>query len=376
MRRFLSYIRDALAGNTAVRIALGLSAFFLAEVWLFPAAFQTPVLINGRLFVMDRPMTVGRLLRSAGYRPALGDLLDVDGRIFKRGAGSAPRITVNGRAAGALALVKRDDSVNFLAGRDRMEPTRTATEAVVLVAQVNGGGEYVIVKSPGKPGEKLVARGAISGKIVSALTLSEAQPMVVTRTDVRPEKIIALTFDDGPNPPFTAQIVQTLRDAQATATFFMLGRQVTLYPKPVGKVWKAGFQIANHSFSHRRLDHALEPDLTRELDDTRNLLFSITGVEPKWFRPPYGAESPVLKAVAEAKGYRVVRWNIDTRDWEAANPDDIVNHAVSAAFPGAIVLMHDGGGNRTNTVMALPKIIQALRERGYTFVTLDQLVKE
>lgn len=375
MRRFFYFIRETLAGNTAVRVALGFSAFLLAEAWLFPAAFQAPVLINGRLFVMDRPMTVGRLLKRAGYRPGPGDLLDVDGRTFRRGAGSVPRISINGRAAGARVLVKRDDAVAFLPGRDRTEPTRAAMETVVLVAKVNGGGEYVIVESPGKPGEKLVTRGSLSGKIVSALTLSEAQPMVVARTDVRPEKIIALTFDDGPNPPFTAQIVRVLRDAQATATFFMLGRQVALYPKPVRKVWNAGFQIANHSFSHSRLDRALEPVLTRELDDTRNLLFSITNVEPKWFRPPYGVGSPTLKAVAEAKGYRVVGWNIDTRDWEAANPDDIVNQVVSEVFPGAIVLMHDGGGNRTNTVMALPKIIQALRERGYTFVTLDQLVK-
>ncbi|MDP1809684.1 MAG: polysaccharide deacetylase family protein [Actinomycetota bacterium] len=375
MRRFLYFIRDALAGNTAVRVAFGFSAFLLAEAWLYPAGFSAPVLINGRLFVIDRPAVVEKVLQRAGYRTGHGDLLDVDGRIFKRGAGAAPKISINGRAADMLAPVARDDAVTFIPGRDRTEPTRTAIEAVVLASRVNGQGEYVIVKSAGRPGEKLVARGTLSGKIVSARTLSEAQPMVVVRTDVRPEKIIALTFDDGPNPPFTGQIVQILKDAQATATFFMLGRQVVLYPKPVRKVWNAGFQIANHSFSHRRLDHVPAPDLTRELDDTRNLLFPITGVEPKWFRSPYGAESPALKAVVEAKGYRVVGWNVDTRDWEAANSDDIVNQVINAAFPGAIVLMHDGGGNRTKTVMALPRIIQTLRERGYTFVTLDQLVK-
>lgn len=375
MRRFIYFIKDALAGNTAVRVAFGFSAFLLAEAWLYPAGFQTPVLINRRTFVTDRPAGVEEVLRRAGYRTGRGDLLDVDGRIFKRGVGAAPKISINGRAVGRSAPVARDDSITFIPGRDRIEPTVAATEAVVLAARVRGQGEYVIIKAAGRPGEKLVARGTLSGKIVSARTLSKAQPMVVVRTDVRPEKIIALTFDDGPNPPFTGQIVQILRDAQATATFFMLGRQVALHPKPVRKVWLAGFQVANHSFSHRRLDRVPAPELTRELDDTRNLLFSITGAEPKWFRPPYGAESPALKAVAEAKGYRVVRWNVDPRDWGAASPDDIVNQVINAAFPGAIVLMHDGGGNRTKTVIALPKIIQALRERGYTFVTLDQLAK-
>lgn len=324
---------------------------------------------------MDRPAAVEKVLRQAGYRIGRGDLLDVDGRMLKRGAGIPAKISINGRAAGTGAPVARDDAVTFIRGRDRIEPTSTATEAVVLADRVRGQGEYVIVQSPGRPGEKLVVRGALSGKIVSARALSEARPMIVVRTDIRPEKVVALTFDDGPTPPFTAQAVKILKDAQATATFFMLGRQVAIYPKPAKKVWKAGFQIASHSFSHSRLDRALEPDLIRELDDTRNLLFPITGVEPNWFRPPYGAESPVLRVVAEAKGYRVVRWSVDTRDWEAANPDDIVHQVMSAVFPGAIVLMHDGGGNRTNTVIALPKMIQALREQGYSFVTLDQLVK-
>lgn len=359
----LYFIKNVLAENTTVRIAFGFSVFLLAQVWIYPTAFQVPFLINGRLFVTNEPSTIKGVLQEAGYKTGSGDLLDIDGEVLKRGGGTASTIESN------------NNVIIFKPGQNKIEPVQTQTETVVLAAKESGSGEYVIVKSVGKPGEKLVSRGALSGKIISALSLSVAEPMVISRSDVRPEKIVALTFDDGPNPPFTGQIVKILKDAQATATFFMLGRQVPGHEKAVKEVWKAGFQIGNHSFSHGRLDLALEDDLTRELDDTRNLIFSITNTETKWLRPPYGYESPILRSIAEPKGYRVVRWNIDSRDWEATNPDDIVNNTLNAVYPGAIVLMHDGGGNRTNTAMALPRIIQGLRERGYTFVTLDQLVK-
>ena len=347
----------------------------LAQASFYPAFFQDPILINGRVFAAAQPATVAATLERAGHNPNPGNLLDVDGRVLRPGEGTASQIRLNGRPVDGLTAVDRDDSIEFIPGSDRVEPTKTATEAVVLAARVSGAGEYAVLQSKGKPGQKLVTRGSVSGKIVSARTLTAAKPMVVTRTNVRPEKVVALTFDDGPNPPFTGQIIKILKDAQATATFFMLGRQVALYPKPVKKIQRAGFQVANHSFSHGRLDRMLEPDVIREIDDTRNLLFPLTNVEPTWLRPPYGAGGPVLEAVAQSKGYRVVRWNIDTRDWEAANSDAIANQVISGVFPGAIILMHDGGGNRTNTVMALPKIIQVLREAGYTFVTLDQMVK-
>jgi len=375
MRRLFFFLKEVLFKNTSLRLAFGLSAFLFVEAWIYPAWGQMPVLINGRLLVAQRPASARVILASAGYNPGRGHLLDVDGRPIKSGGGSEAGIKVNGRGADFATLVGRDDSIEFIPGRDRVEGIRTGVEQVVIATRVNGVGEYTVVQALGRPGRKLVSRGAVSGKIVSARTLSEAQPMLVTRTDTRPNKIVALTFDDGPNPPFTGRIVKILRDAQASATFFVLGKQVAAHPGAVRRALAAGAQIANHSFSHHRLDNAPEAVLAQELDNTRNLIFPITNYEPKWFRPPYGATSPLLETVAQQKGYRVIRWNVDTRDWAAANPDEISNLVIQAAFPGAVVLMHDGGGNRTNTVLALPKIIQSLRERGYTFVTLDQLVK-
>lgn len=375
MRRLFFFLKEVLFKNTSLRLAFGLTAFLFVEAWTFPAWGQMPVLINGRLVVAQRPAPARVVLASAGYNPGRGNLLDVDGRLIKPGIGSEVGIKVNGQSADFATPVGRDDSIEFIPGRDRVESIHTGVEQVIIATRVSGAGEYTVVQALGRPGRKLVSRGAVSGKMVSARTLYEAQPMLVTRTDTRPDKVIALTFDDGPNPPFTGRIVKILKDAQATATFFVLGKQIAAHPGGVKKALAAGAQIANHSFSHRRLDNAPAEVLAQEFDNTRNLIFPLTNYEPKWFRPPYGATSPLLDLVAQQKSYRVIRWNVDTRDWAAANPDEISNLVVQAAFPGAVVLMHDGGGNRTNTVLALPKIIQSLRERGYTFVTLDQLVK-
>ncbi len=376
MHRFLFFVRNNLIKSQTLRIAFAVSAFLMAQAWLNPEFFQVPFTVNGRIFVASRPAEAAVLLRDAGFRPGRGRLLDVDGKIIKRGVGPFAQIIIDGDRGTGKEVITRDTVIGFVPAPDLTEETTTSIEDIIKVVKVSGDGEYTIVKKIGAPGRKKVVRGVTSRKLVSAQNLSEGQSMLVARTDEKPEKVIALTFDDGPNPPFTSQIVKTLQDMYATATFFMIGGKVTLYPEAAREVSASGFPIGNHTFSHNALNKAAEEGISQEIDGASDVMSQVMNAQTTWLRPPYGAVSPLLKTVVEAKGYRLVRWNVDSRDWQAASVDEIVSNVTEWAKPDSIVLMHDGGGDRANTVQALPRIIQTLRAQNYAFVSLDQLTKE
>ena len=375
MRSWLLFLKNNLVKSQPLKIAFLVSAFLMVAVWLSPDLFQVPFTVNGRVFVASKPGDAAAILKDAGFRPGRGDLLDVDGKIIEEGVGLLPKISIDGKVACGQTIIKRDAIVEFSPPEDRTENTAITIDDIINVTEVFGRGEYTIVKKIGAPGKKEVVRGVTSGKIVSAKNLTESQPTIVTRSDKRPEKVVALTFDDGPHPPFTSQVVAILRDMYASATFFMIGEKAENHPDIVSEVHTGGFQIGNHSYTHAGLDQLTEEQIVQELDKGRNAVFPITQTEPSWLRPPYGAMSPLLDTIAGQKNYRLVRWNIDSRDWEAAGPEQIINTIAGAVEPDSIILLHDGGGNRTNTVLALPGIIQALRNENYAFVTLDQLNK-
>ncbi len=376
MRSFLLFVRNNLIKSQTLRIAFAVSVFLLAQAWFSPELFQVPFTVNGRVFVASRPAEAAVILKDAGFRPGRGRLLDVDGKIIRRGVGPVADIKINGSPGTGKEVITRDTAIDFVPAADVVEETTTSIEDIIKVVTVSGIGEYTTVKEIGTPGRKKVSRGATSGKLISAHNLKEGQSMLVARTDKRPEKVIALTFDDGPNPPFTSQIIKTLQDMYATATFFVIGGKVTLYPEAAREVSASGFPVGNHTFSHNSLDRALEENIAKEIDGASDVMSQIMNVQTPWLRPPYGAISPLFRTVAEAKGYRIIRWNVDSHDWEAASVDEIVSNVTGWVKPDSVILMHDGGGDRANTVQALPRIIQILREQDYAFVTLDQLVKE
>jgi peptidoglycan/xylan/chitin deacetylase (PgdA/CDA1 family) len=371
--------------KTPYWLAIAVALFLFFEAWLQPSGLQTAagapsasrisVFVNDRTVSLDGPATVARALESAGFSARAGDLLDLDGKVFRSGGGWAPKLFLNGRKAPISAPVKASDRINIIPAFNRSEQVRMEVRDVVLADEVDGAGEYVVVKDMGIVGKKLIARGRASGKIVSARNLVEARPFRMERTAEKPEKIIALTFDDGPTPPYTGEVVRILKESRATATFFVIGRQAALFPESVRQVKAAGFLIGNHTYSHKRLDRLGEESIIRELDATSDTVVPLINEPLRWLRPPYGAVSQALREIAGARGYNITRWNIDSRDWTGVGAEEIANGVIGAAQPGAIVLMHDGGGDRTNTIQALPIIIRTLYERGYSFVTLDQLIK-
>lgn len=183
------------------------------------------------------------------------------------------------------------------------------------------------------------------------------------------EKVVALTFDDGPSP-YTGQVLEVLRRERVPATFFVLGMNVRERPADVHALALAGMSVQSHTWDHADMESLSEAELDRELRSTTRVIQAHTGLRPRCVRPPYGATNTHVQRRIARAGQVPVTWNVDTRDWKHARAGTIVRRAVSGTRPGSIVLMHDGGGDRRQTVAALPRIIERLRARGYTFTTL------
>jgi len=186
-------------------------------------------------------------------------------------------------------------------------------------------------------------------------------------------KEVALTFDDGPSS-YTGAILDTLKKYHASATFFTLGNQVGEFPLPMQRAVAEGHVVGNHTWDHQDLTRLGPKDIRDEMSAQ---IDSVTGKRlpaPKLFRPPYGAVNDQVVAEARRQGMLTVLWSIDTNDYKLPAPDVMAAQVIASAQPGAIVLMHDGGGDRTTTSAALPTIIKGLRKAGYKMVTVPQLL--
>ncbi|GHO86607.1 oligosaccharide deacetylase [Dictyobacter formicarum] len=200
------------------------------------------------------------------------------------------------------------------------------------------------------------------------------QSVIFQGSSTKPE--IALTFDDGPNPVFTGPILNILQSNHVHATFFCVGENARDYPDMVAQENNAGHVVGNHTWNHPDLTQASDMVINKELVDTNNVIQSDSGVTPVLFRPPYGAINATVKAHAQQLHLTPVLWNIDTQDWSRPGTAAIVHAVLDHAGNGDIVLMHDGGGDRSQTVAALPQIIAGLQQRGFTLVTVPQLIKD
>jgi peptidoglycan-N-acetylglucosamine deacetylase len=182
-------------------------------------------------------------------------------------------------------------------------------------------------------------------------------------------KVIALTFDDGPST-YTPQVVSILQRYHVPATFFEIGENVVRYPQYTKMLAADGYPVENHSWTHPDLTTIPVSQFPYQIDQTNQELQSITGQTPRCVRPPYGAFNATVLDQISARAQTAVIWSVDPVDWSLPGTPAIVQRVLGGAFPGAIVLMHDGGGPRGETVAALPQIITGLQAEGYSFVTI------
>jgi peptidoglycan-N-acetylglucosamine deacetylase len=184
------------------------------------------------------------------------------------------------------------------------------------------------------------------------------------------DHVVTLSFDDGPHPTFTPQILDMLADHDATAVFCVVGEKVRQHPELVQRIVADGHVLCNHSYSH---DHQLtsRPAATieKEIDATSDAVSAaVPGVPVSLFRQPGTHVQPAVAAVLEKRGMAVFDWTVDPRDWQRPDASTIVDRVMDQVEPGSVVLLHDGGGERTETVKALATILAMLRSSGYTTV--------
>jgi peptidoglycan-N-acetylglucosamine deacetylase len=188
-------------------------------------------------------------------------------------------------------------------------------------------------------------------------------------------KLVALTFDDGPDEKYTGQILDILKKNRIRATFFVLGKQVKAHPDMLKRIHNEGHIIGNHSWGHPYLPHLSNKKLAQEMNQTNYVVNQLIGKDMRLMRPPYGAVKGKIKAL-EQMGFEMVQWDIDTLDWKKGRTaEDILQTVKTNLAPGSIILEHNAGGPRDATVKALPPLIEYLRQQGYQFVTIDELLR-
>ncbi len=194
------------------------------------------------------------------------------------------------------------------------------------------------------------------------------QDEIVPENAKEEKKKVALTFDDGPHPQYTVEMMEGLKKKNVKATFFLLGEQVEKHPEIVKKIYEEGHVIGNHSYKHEQLSKLTMQKACEQVNRTNELIYDITGENPAYLRPPFGDWHEKLDC--EANMVEVL-WDVDTLDWSSQNHNEIVNKVLKNVKENDIILMHDG---YETSVTAAMEIIDTLRERGYEFVTVDEIL--
>lgn len=250
---------------------------------------------------------------------------------------------------------------------------------------IEGSGEVLKIGAEPQAGLRQVSF-ARDGTASDVRYAALPTPYVIQRSGAADPKAIALTFDDGPDPDYTPAILRVLESRRVPATFFVIGENALEHPELLQRIVADGDELGNHSYTHPNLAEVRAFGTELELNATQRLIESYTGRSTRLFRAPYFGDAEPTTAdelrpasIAQARGYTIVGLHVDPADWRTPGVQAIVDRTVQqieSATPeqsANVVLLHDGGGNRTQTVAALPQIIDRLRADGYRFVGVSQL---
>jgi peptidoglycan/xylan/chitin deacetylase (PgdA/CDA1 family) len=188
------------------------------------------------------------------------------------------------------------------------------------------------------------------------------------------EKVVALSFDDGPNPPYTEQLLKILKDKQVHATFFLIGKQIEAHPKTAKKILAAGFEIGGHSYDWAMLAFKRKSFVISQLDKMDVAFKSIGITNLVLFRPPNGFLSFGQEKILRKRNLTVISASVIAYDWKETDANKIAKTVLKKVRPGSIIALHDGGGNRSATLTAIPQIIKALRQKGYKILSVGELI--
>jgi peptidoglycan/xylan/chitin deacetylase (PgdA/CDA1 family) len=190
-------------------------------------------------------------------------------------------------------------------------------------------------------------------------------------TEGRP--LVALTFDDGPHPELTPQLLDILQSKQAVATFYVIGRAVKEHPEIINRAFLEGHEIGNHTWSHPDMRKLSAEALAGEINKTTEAISRVTGEHPYGIRPPYGAYNRKVLSAISPRLWPVVMWTVDPLDWKKPGSKEVARRVLEKVSPGAIILLHD---IHLGTIQAVPSIIEGLLQRGYRLVTVSEILAQ
>lgn len=200
--------------------------------------------------------------------------------------------------------------------------------------------------------------------------------LVITRVNTK-DKVVALTFDDGPDAKSTSAVLKTLAQHNARATFFVVGCKIETQTNLLKKMASDGHEVSNHSYSHKNFNNMSGDEIRNEIRSTNKLIYKITGQKPVLFRPPGGYLSNELIRITRGEKIKVAYWSweTDSKDWKnGRSARAIADHICNNIAPGQIIILHDGCTNSMNTAAAVDIILTELSKQGYRFVTMTELI--
>ena len=368
------------------KAAAGIAAVCIVAAVLFGCWWtlwrSVSVTVNGQPVTARVGTTLAALVKDNGnFGVTPGKLMSLTGQIIDGQGGDSYEVKVGGEQVPRDQLDKTKlgggEAITVENGADVTEDHDEQTVDVPPALEMQKGGSIQYVSQWGRAGKKVVWKGKVSGEQVDHQVIDQAVNMVVASRTPQPQdggKYMALTFDDGPSR-YTPQILQILKDKGVHATFFNLGQQASEFGDYSKQVVADGNELASHTNAHKYLPKLDRDALRAEVTLAADTLERVSGSRPQMIRAPYGAFTGNCWLRTNDLISCNVLWNIDTLDWKRPGADAIKNMVLSNAYNGAIALMHDGGGDRTQDIEALPGIIDGLQQAGYKLVTVQELMR-
>ncbi|MBB2955532.1 peptidoglycan/xylan/chitin deacetylase (PgdA/CDA1 family) [Bifidobacterium commune] len=377
-RRLARWSRVALVG-AAVLVVVAL--LVVVGAWGYGHLRHIVVSVNGTERQVSANATLGKLLADNGdFKAKKGKLLSVSGKVLKPAGGEPISCTIDGRKVLAgddanATKLSEGAKITVRDGKDLIEDYDVQSTPIPFNVVMNGHGVIQKLKQHGIDGVSEVWKGKISGEQVNKGVIKNPQDLVVDTFSPKPEgrNVIALTFDDGPSE-YSAQILDILKEKGVKATFFDVGQHSAAEPQMEQRMVAEGHQVASHSNTHVDMFKLNPQQLQAELSQSLDNIEKASGVTTKMLRAPYGNFGAEQWRYAGDLIDCNVMWSIDTMDWKLPGAQAISDAVLLKAYNGAVVLMHDGGGDRTQDVEALPGIIDGLKAQGFEFVTIDELM--
>ena len=363
----------------AVIALLVVAAIVGGGVWMWLNR-TVHVSVNGTGADVSASATLEQIMEAEGISPKPGNLVSVGGNVLEEGGGTAFTATVDGQEldeAGIAAFrASGNESITFGDGADVTEASHEEEREVQpQLEPAESVGAITFVSQYGKVGRQKFVVGDVSGETVAGEVIEPVQNVKLESINPRPDdgrKVVAITFDDGPSS-YTQRYLDILSEHGARATFFCLGSQIPGREDLVQAIKAQGSQVCSHTQNHEQLT-AIDADTLRsEIGDAFAAISAAGGGDTTTLRPPYGSLDAQAWVNSGGNFSASVIWNLDSLDWELPGVDAIVSNCTNGAWSGAIILMHDGGGNRDQDLEALPKILETLQGQGYEFVTLSEL---